>query len=384
MDFNLTKEQEAFRQRVNEVAKALAPLVLQERDDINPEIRQALVDSGVLGACFPRRYGGADEPGYRAMNLCLAREGLSRANPDADLYIAMAGLGSYPIFLAGTEEQKQKYLTPVSRGEKMAAFCLTEADAGSDVAHLKTMAERKGDKYILNGRKCFISMATAAGVFSTFARTGPDEGAKGVSAFIVTPDMPGMRIRHLPMTAPDPIGEVFFEDCEVPAENLLGQEGQGIKIALSTLDVFRGSVGAHALGLAEGALDMAVAWARRRRVFGQAVADFQMIQAKLAEMATEIEAARWLVYNAAWRKDNGMNITKESAMAKMYATEMSLRVINHAVQIHGGYGVCKEFPIERYYRQVRAPIIYEGTSEIQRIVIARQVLKAAAAAEAEV
>lgn len=376
MDFRLEPKYQELQKHVREVAKKVEPLAHHESDDVNWDLVRILVDTGVLPQLFPKEYGGTGDPGYQCMAFSITREELSRTNGDADLIVAMQGLGSYAIYLAGSEEQKQKYLPDIAQGKTLAAFALTEPDGGSDAAGLKTTAVRDGNEWVLNGRKAFISMAGCAGTYTMFARTA-DTGAKGISAFIVEADRPGFSVKPLQMTAPHPIGFVHLDDCRIPAENLLGEENQGFKIAMQTLDVFRASVGGHALGLAQGAYDLALRWAKKRELFGQPIAEFQGTQFKLAEMATEIKAARMLVYHAAWLKDRGERVTLDSAMAKMYATEMALRVVNHAVQIHGGYGVCKEWAIERFYRAVRAPIIYEGTSEIQRIVIARQLLRAA-------
>jgi len=290
---------------------------------------------------------------------------------------AMQGLGSYPITLAGGEALKRRHLPRVVSGEAIAAFALTEPEAGSDVAALQTAARRDGDHYELDGVKTFISNAGLADFYVVFAKTNPDQGHKGISAFVVEPSMSGFVVeRKLELIAPHPIGVVRFERCQVPRESLLGDEGQGFKIAMQTLDVFRATVAAAAVGMARRALDEALAYSRQRVQFGRPIAEFQGIQFKLGEMATELEAARLLVYRAAWKKDQGAErVTRESAMAKLYATEMAQRVIDQAVQIHGGNGVVKGFVVERLYREIRALRIYEGTSEIQKVVIARELLK---------
>jgi alkylation response protein AidB-like acyl-CoA dehydrogenase len=258
---------------------------------------------------------------------------------------------------------------------------LTEPDAGSDAAALSTRAERHGDHWVLTGAKRFISNAPAAGLYVVFARSGPEPGTKGISAFVIPRDAPGLTGTPMHTLAPHVIGELRFERCHVPADHLLGAEGEGWRVAMGTLDVFRASVGAQAVGLAQAALDLAIAHARRRTQFGQPIAQFQAIQAKLADMATELRAARLLVYSAARLKDAGAaRVTLESSMAKLFATEMAHRVVDQAVQIHGGAGVLRGSPIERLYREVRAPRIYEGTSEIQRLIIARQLLRNAESA----
>ena len=287
-----------------------------------------------------------------------------------------SGAGSYPILLAGTEAQKQRWLPALARGETVPAFALTEPDAGSDAAAIATRAEKHGDGWILTGAKRFISNAPAAGLYVVFARSGPAGGTRGLSAFIVPRDAPGLSGTPMHTLAPHVLGELRFDRCRVPLDHLLGDEGAGWRIAMGTLDVFRASVGAQAVGLAQAALDLAIAHARRRTQFGQPIAQFQAIQSKLADMATELRAARLLVYSAARLKDAGAaRVTLESSMAKLFATEMAQRVVDQAVQIHGGAGVLRGTPIERLYREVRAPRIYEGTSEIQRLIIARQLLR---------
>jgi acyl-CoA dehydrogenase len=310
------------------------------------------------------------------MTLCLIREELARTCLPAEELFAIQGLGSYPLLLAGTDAQKARYLPALARGDQVPAFALTEPDAGSDAAALGTRAERDGDGWRLTGVKRFISNAPVADVYVVFAKTAPDRGTKGISAFIVPGSTPGLSGTPMRTLAPHVIGELAFDGCRLPAESLLGGEGEGWRVAMGTLDVFRASVGAQAVGLARAALDLSLAHAKSRVQFGQPLAQFQLVQAKLADMATELRAARLLVYSAARLKDAGTaRVTLESSMAKLYATEMASRVIDQAVQIHGGLGVLRGTPIERLYREARAPRIYEGTSEIQRLIIARQLLK---------
>ncbi len=325
---------------------------------------------------MPAGYGGSLEGTFRSVTLCLIREELARTCPPAEELFAIQGLGSYPILLAGTESQKRRWLPALARGESVPAFALTEPDAGSDAGALSTRAESDGDHWLLTGTKRFISNAPAAHLYVVFARTGSQAGTRGLSAFVVPRDAPGLTGMAMHTLAPHVIGELRFDRCHVPADHQLGSEGEGWRVAMGTLDVFRASVGAQAVGLAQQALDLALAHARRRTQFGQPIAQFQAIQTKLADMATELRAARLLVYSAARLRDAGAaSVTLESAMAKLFATEVACRVVDQAVQIHGGDGVLRGSPIERLYREVRAPRIYEGTSEIQRLIIARQLLR---------
>ena len=347
-----------------------------ERDDLNRELARALGKEGLFPLLVPAAYGGTLDRPFRSMTLCLVREELARTCLQAEELFAIQGLGSYPLLLAGTDAQKERYLPALARGDQVPAFALTEPDAGSDAAALATRAERDGDGWRLTGVKRFISNAPVADVYVVFAKTAADRGTKGISAFLVPGATPGLSGTPMRTLAPHVIGELAFDGCRLPADSLLGGEGEGWRVAMGTLDVFRASVGAQAVGLARAALDLALAHARSRIQFGQPLAQFQLVQAKLADMATELRAARLLVYSAARLKDAGAaRVTLESSMAKLYATEMASRVIDQAVQIHGGLGVLRGTPIERLYREARAPRIYEGTSEIQRLIIARQLLK---------
>jgi len=316
---------------------------------------------------------GVGGPPLRA--LCLAREVIAACSGFADAVFAVQGLGCFPIVLAGSERLKQHYVTGAARGEAVAAFALTEVDAGSDPAGIRTEARRDGDDYVLSGSKTFISNAGLATFYVVFARTAP-AGTKALSAFVVDADAPGFSVeRQIPLLAPHPIGELRLDGCRVPASQRLGSDGEGLKIALSTLDRFRASVGAAACGMACRALREAASYADRRVQFGSALSAFQATRLALADMATELDAARLLVYRAAWVKDGGAaRVTRESSMAKLFATEAAQRIVDRAVQIHGGRGVTRGSIVERLYREVRALRIYEGTSEIQRLVIADQVL----------
>jgi alkylation response protein AidB-like acyl-CoA dehydrogenase len=372
-------EEQALRMAVAQAGTEIfRPLAEQwgERETLNWALARALGQEGLFPLLVPAAYGGALEGPFRAVTLCIVREELARTCIAAEELFAIQGLGSYPILLAGTEAQKRRWLPAIARGEAVPAFALTEVDAGSDAAALATRAEPDGDGWRLTGAKRFISNAPEASLYVVFARTGPGEGPKGISAFVVAGDAPGLSGTPMHTLAPHVIGELRFDRCRVPADSLLGAPGDGWRIAMGTLDVFRASVGAQAVGLAQAALDLALAHARRRVQFGQPIAQFQTIQAKLADMATELRAARLLVYSAARLKDAGApRVTLESSMAKLFATEAAQRIVDHAVQIHGGEGVLRGTLIERLYREVRAPRIYEGTSEIQRLIIARQLLR---------
>jgi acyl-CoA dehydrogenase len=309
-------------------------------------------------------------------SLCLARERIAAASAFADSVIAVHGLGSYPVSIAGNDELSHTYLEPGVRGDVIGAFALTEPEAGSDPAAIQTTARSDGQAYVLDGRKTLISNAGLATFYVVFAKTDPHAGPKGLSAFVVDRDTPGLRVaRQLDLTASHPIGDLSLEECRVPASHRLGAAGEGLKIALKTLDFFRATVGAAACGLAARALDEAAARATSRRQFGSRLADFQLTKAAVADMATELEAARLLVYHAAWAKDRGADrITTEASMAKLFATEAAQRIVDRAVQIHGGIGVERGVVVERLYREVRALRIYEGTSEIQRLIIADRLL----------
>ena len=333
---------------------------------------RALADAGWLAHCVP----ADDATRLDVRSLYLARETLAAADGLADFAFAMQGLGSGPISLFGTPVQRQAYLPAVRAGTKIAAFALSEAAAGSDVAALATTARRDGNGFVLDGEKTWISNAGIADFYVVFARTGEAPGAKGLSAFVVDADTPGFAVtQRLPIIAPHPLGTLGFRACRVDADALIGQPGDGFKIAMATLDVFRATVGAAALGFARRALAEAVMRARSRVVFGQPLAQLQMIQGKLADMATQVDAAALLVYRAAWTKDTtGARVSREASMAKLFATEAAQSVIDEAVQIFGGHGVVAGNVVERLYREIRALRIYEGASEIQRLIIAAQVL----------
>ncbi len=309
--------------------------------------------------------------------LCLTRETLAFEDGLADFAFAMQGLGSGPISLFGTVEQKKRYLRAVREGRKIAAFALSESEAGSDVSALATVAEKRGDHFVLNGEKTWISNGGVADFYIVFARTGETPGAKGLSAFIVDADTPGLEVaERLHVIAPHPLARITFKECRIPARQRLGSGGEGFKIAMATLDVFRSTVGAAALGFARRALWEALKHTTTRKLFGAPLSEMQLTQAKLAEMALEIDASALLIYRAAWTRDCvALRVTREAAMAKLYATERAQRVIDAAVQLHGARGVRVGEPVEKLYREIRALRIYEGASEVQQQVIARQELK---------
>ncbi|MDB5755543.1 MAG: fadD2 [Massilia sp.] len=319
-------------------------------------------------------FGGAfDAIDTRA--ICLVRETLARHSGLADFAFAMQGLGSGAITLFGSDAMRERYLPKVARGEAIAAFALSEPDAGSDVAALQCAARLDGDVYVLDGEKTWISNGGIADMYVVFARTGESPGARGISAFIVDAGLPGFEIaERIATIAPHPLARLRFSGCRVPAANRIGAAGQGFKVAMATLDVFRTSVAAAALGFARRALDEALARAAARTMFGKTLADFQLTQAKLAQMATGIDAAALLTYRAAWQRDQGERVTREAAMAKLSATETAQQVIDAALQMFGGLGVVSGQPVERLYREIRALRIYEGASEVQQLIIARELL----------
>jgi len=347
-------------------------------DDRCRALVRALGAAGLLRYCVPAAHGGA-LPALDSRALCLLREALAYRDGLADFAFAMQGLGSAAITLAGTPAQQDAWLPRVGRGEAIAAFALSEPDAGSDVGAMTTRATRDGDAWILSGGKTWISNAGIADFYCVFARTGAAEesGARGISAFVVPAGTPGLEVaERIEVIAPHPLGRLEFRGCRLPADALLGAEGEGFRLAMRTLDIFRASVGAAALGFARRALDEAAARARARTMFGGKLADLQLTQAALGDMATEVDAAALLVYRAAWLRDvRQVRTTREAAMAKLAATESAQRVIDHALQLHGGQGVVAGAVVEKLYREVRALRIYEGASEVQRLIIGRDLLK---------
>ena len=337
------------------------------------EIIQKLGDAGWLKYAVPKAYGGALEK-LDVRSIALARSILGYHTGLADFAMAMQGLGSGSITLFGSEELKQKYLPEVASGKRLAAFALSEPTCGSDVAAMTTSAELDGDEYVINGVKTWISNAGLANQYVLFARTGDAPGAKGLSAFVIEADNPGLTVsERIDVIAPHPLGSLTLDNCRVPASQMLGQSGEGFKVAMATLDIFRTTVGAAALGFARRAMDEAIARAKSREAFGQKIGEFQIIQSKIGDMALKIDAAALLVFRSAWVKDiQDIRVTRESSMAKLYATDSAQEVIDDAVQIWGGMGVVSGNKVEELYREIRALRIYEGTSEIQKLVIARK------------
>ncbi|MFQ5681672.1 MAG: acyl-CoA dehydrogenase family protein [Candidatus Binatia bacterium] len=379
MDLFLDQEQLSLREHIRSWVEKNLFGVSEDETDIEKKAVQLvrrLGRDGFIAYVAPKRFGGVHAK-VQARDLCLLREELARGSSLADAMFAMQGLGSYPITIAGNEEQKARYLPAIAMGEAIAAFALTEPEAGSDVSSMATLAVKRGTEYYLKGVKRFISNAGLADTYVVFALTDPDKRAKGISAFVVAGDTPGLVLKEkIPLIAPHPIGVIAFEECRVSETNLLGKEGEGLKIALKTLDTLRASVGAAAVGLAQRALEEGIRYSQSRRQFGQELARFQGIQFKLADMATELEASRLLVYQAASMNDCGrQGLTQKSSMAKLFATEAAQRIVDQALQIHGGMGVVAGTVVERLYREVRALRIYEGTSEIQKLVIARSLLR---------
>ncbi len=381
MKFELTEEQNLIRDMVRSFAETEVAPSAQERDEEERFDRELmfsrLADLGLTGIVFPEEYGGA---GADYISYAIAVEELSRVCASTGVTLsAHLSLGSNPIYLFGTEEQKQKFLVPMATGEKMGAFGLTEPSAGSDAGGTKTTAKRDGDTWIINGTKIFITNGGEAEVYVVLART--DKEARkhhGMSAFIIEKGTPGFSFgkkEHKMGIRSSPTMELVFENCRVPHENFLGNDGEGFKIAMKTLDGGRIGIAAQALGIAQGALDEAVKYAKERKQFDTPISKFQGVQFKLADMATQIQASRLLVYNAAYRASAGLSYSQDSAMAKLMASETAMRATTQAVQILGGYGYTREYPVERMMRDAKITEIYEGTSEVQRIVIGSALTK---------
>jgi acyl-CoA dehydrogenase len=341
------------------------------------ELVERLAGAGWLDYVVPGEWGGRHES-LDVRSLCLLRETLGRHHALADFAFAMQGLGSGAISLFGSEELKTSYLPEVRQGKRIAAFALSEPEAGSDVASIETTAVEDEDHYTIDGTKTWISNGGLADFYTVFARTGEEPGAKGLSAFVVDATAPGLEVaERIPVISPHPLATLEFSGCRVPKSHLLGEPGQGFKIAMTTLDVFRSTVGAAALGFARRALDEALERAANRHLFGAPMSELQMVQGKLADMALGVDASALLVYRAAWTRDRVADrVSREAAMAKLHATETAQQVIDDAVQIFGGLGVVAGHPVERLYREVRALRIYEGASEVQKVIIARQALAA--------
>ncbi len=378
MDFQLDEEHLLIKSTVQKFAgKEIGPRAeeIDARDEFPADLFHRMADLGILGIPFAEKYGGS---GGDYISLLLALEEIARVSGSMAIILdAHTSLCSEPIALFGSEEQKLKYLVPLARGEKIGAFGLTEPQAGSDAGATLTTAIRSGEDWVLNGQKQFITNGSVADVLVVTARTDPQKGTRGISAFIVEKGMPGFKTgrdeKKMGLKG-SVTSQLFFEDCRVPAENLLGKENEGYHQFLTTLDAGRLAISAMAVGLAQGAFDRSVAYAKERVQFGQPISKFEAVQWMIAEMATDIDAARMMVLRAAWLKDRGQPFTKEAAMAKMFSTEMSEKVCYKAIQIHGGYGYVRDYAVERMYRDQRLCAIGEGTNEIQRLVIAKKVL----------
>ena len=379
MDFQLAREHEMLRETVH----AFAEDVLKPRAAAFDRTREFPIDNyrrcaelGLCGMMVPEAYGGA---GFDGVSYVIAIEEVSRACASTGVILSVNNsLFCAPVLRHGTEAQKRKYLGPHARGEKIGAYCLTEPDCGSDAAALRTLARKEGDRYVLMGSKVFVTNGVAAHTFVVYATLDPKLRHKGICAFIVERDFSGLRLgkpeHKMGITCSGSV-EIVLDGCEVPAENLLGAEGEGFKIAMSTLDGGRIGIAAQAIGIGRAALEESLAYSQGRRAFGQRIADFQATQWKLADMATELEAARLLAYRAAWLRDQQKRCSLETSMAKLFASEACVRAAKESVQIHGGYGYINEYTVERLFRDSKITEIYEGTSEIQRVVIAKEILK---------
>jgi acyl-CoA dehydrogenase len=376
MDFRFTTDQVRLRREVRAFAeKEIAPLAdeLDAAYEYHAEGTKRIQRSGFYSYVVPEAYGGK---GISSVNLCILREEFAKISTFADEVFIMQGLGSNPIVRFGDAAQKEKYLPPLIDGSLMANFCLTEPSAGSDVAGIQTSARKEGGVYVLNGRKCFVSKPAFSDVSVVFAKTAPEAGAKGISAFIVDRRQSTYEVKTDRLMFEGNIGEIILQDTRVPAENILGQEGQGMGIALGNLDIYRPTVGAAALGMGRRALALAVERVRSRRMFGQTLGDFQVTQFKLAQMMISLDAATLLIYRAAWLADQKEEKpTMEASMAKYFATEAAHSVIDQSLQLHGGIGIHKSSRIEHLYRAIRALRIYEGTSEIQLLVVGRELMR---------
>lgn len=375
--FELPATSMELLERAREVAGAeLQPIAeVGAPGEANRELLGALAEHDLLPRLFPASLGGSQDGAVSALELCALREGLAQRCTAAETALALQGLGAYPIVQSGSPATAARWTPEIAQGRAVAAFALTEPGAGSDAAALSLKAEPDGDGWRLTGEKKWISNAPAADIYSVFARTSDEPGSAGVTGFVVAGDAPGLGGEHLELVAPHPIGTVTFDGVHVGPESILGEVGEGFKVAMRTLDLFRPSVGAFAVGMGQAALDAALAHASEREAFGQELRRFQAISQQLADMATQIEAARLLVYSAASRYDAGERVTKHSAMAKLFATEMAQKVIDAAIQIHGAKALERGHLLEELYREVRATRIYEGTSEIQREIITRELYR---------
>lgn len=379
MEFKLAEEHIMLQDMVRKfAAERIAPRAAEiDRDCKFPmETMKELAELGLMGVTTPEEYGGV---GMDYLSYCIAIEEISRACASTGVIMAVQNsLVGYVLNNFTTEEQKKKYLPPIAKGEKIGAYALTEPNAGSDAAHIETLVRKEGDFYILDGVKTFITNSIAAEIFLVYATLNRELGAKGICCLLVEKDYPGFHIaKKEEMMGVRASGtcQLVFDGCKVPKENILGEEGKGFKIAMSALDIGRLGIAAQALGIAQAALDASLRYSQERKQFGKPIFEFQMVQAMLVKMATEIEAARLMIYRTAWLKDTGQKFTKEASMAKLFASDVAVNAALNGMQIHGGYGYTKEYPLERYLRDAKVTQIYEGTSEVQRLVIARQLVQ---------
>ncbi len=379
MNFTMSPEHEMMRKSIRDFAEnEIAPGAAErdEKEEFSREIFEKMAEMELTGIPWPEEYGGA---GDDYLSYAIAVEEISRVDASAGVTLsAHTSLCCWPIYTYANEEQLKKYLTPLAKGEKLGGYGLTEPQAGSDAGSLQTTAVLDGDHYILNGNKIWITNADDAEIYVVFASTDKSKKAKGISAFIVEKGTPGFSFgtkeKKLGIRSSS-TNELIFDDCKVPKENLLGKEGEGFKIAMTTLDGGRNGIAAQALGIAQGALDAAADYAKTREQFGRPIADFQAVSFMIADMATKIEAARLLTYQAAFLESQGLPYAKESAMSKLYASDVAMETTVNAVQIFGGYGYSREYPVERFMRDAKITQIYEGTNEIQRLVVSRYLLK---------
>jgi butyryl-CoA dehydrogenase len=379
LNFKLSEEHEMIRKMVRDFAQNEVAPTASERDEeerFDSDIMDKMAELGLMGIPWPEEYGGI---GSDYLAYCITVEELARVCASTAVTLsAHTSLAGWPIYTFGTEEQKQKYLKPLALGEKLGAYGLTEPGSGSDAGAMRTTARLEDDHYVMNGSKIFITNGGVADIYIVFAITDPTSKSKGITAFIIEKDFPGFSVgkkeRKLGIRS-SPTTELLFEECKIPKGNVLGQVGDGFKIAMKTLDGGRNGIAAQAVGIAQGALDAAVDYAKIRHQFGKPIAAWQGIAFKLADMATSIEAARLLTYQAAWLETEGLPYGKESAMSKLFAGDTAMKVTTEAVQVFGGYGYTKDYPVERFMRDAKITQIYEGTQEIQRLVISRMITK---------
>jgi acyl-CoA dehydrogenase len=375
LDYRFTSEQLALQKMARDFARQeISPLALKmdEEEEMDPILIQRLAEYGLQSLNTPVEYGGS---GLDAVGICIVLEELAKGCASVAVTSAATALAAYPLLLAGSDEQKKRFLPPIGEGGGLASFCLTEAEAGSDAASITSTAVRYGREYVINGTKAFVSNGGNAEFYLVFASTDRAKKAKGISAFVVPRGTPGLkfgkRLRKMGIRAAD-TREIILEEVRVPVDNLVGREGQGFVLAMETLDLARPGVGAMSIGIAQAAFDTALHYAKERRQFGKPIGDFQTVQNMLADMAMKVEAGRHLVFQAACKLEEGLPFTKEAAMAKAFASDVAMEVTTQAVQILGGYGYIRDYPVEKYMRDAKIMQIFEGTNQIQRLVVAKQ------------